>query len=71
MIPAFGMVMLPQNPSTGNGHVPGWSCILSVGGWARTYADRGLHKPSICGLAIDFLAWPTVNARAVLALNVV
>ena len=28
--PAFGMVILPQNPSTGNGQVPGWSCILSV-----------------------------------------
>ena len=30
MIPAFGMVILPQNPSTENGRVPGWSCILSV-----------------------------------------
>ena len=30
MVPAFGMVILPQNLSTGNGHVPGWSCILSV-----------------------------------------
>ena len=29
MIPAFGMVILPQNRSTGNGQVPGWSCILS------------------------------------------
>ena len=25
MIPAFGMVLLPQNPSTGNGQVPGCS----------------------------------------------
>ena len=31
MLPAFGMVILPQNPSTENGHVPGWSSILSVG----------------------------------------
>ena len=30
MVPAFGMVILPQNPSTGNGQVPGCSCILSV-----------------------------------------
>ena len=30
MIPALGMVILPQNPITENGHVPGWSCILSV-----------------------------------------
>ena len=30
MILAFGMVILPQNPSTENGHVPGWSYILSV-----------------------------------------
>ena len=30
MIPALGMVILPQNPSTENGHVPGCSCILSV-----------------------------------------
>ena len=31
MIPAFGMVISPQNPSTKNGHVPGWTCTLSVG----------------------------------------
>ena len=31
MIPALGMVILPQNTSTENRHVPGWSCILSVG----------------------------------------
>ena len=31
MIPAFGMVILPQNFSTGNGQIPGCSCILSVG----------------------------------------
>ena len=30
MIPAFGMIILPQNLSTGNGQVPGCSCILSV-----------------------------------------
>ena len=30
MVPAFGMVILPQNLSTGNRQVPGWSCILSV-----------------------------------------
>ena len=30
MIPAFGMVILPQNPSTGDGQIPGCSCILSV-----------------------------------------
>ena len=30
MEPAFGMVILPQNLSTGNGKVPGCSCILSV-----------------------------------------
>ena len=31
MVPAFGMVILTQNPSTGNGQIPGCSCILSVG----------------------------------------
>ena len=31
MLPAYGMVVLPKNPSTGNGQIPGWSCILSVG----------------------------------------
>ena len=31
MVPAFGMVISPQNLSTGNGQVPGCSCILSVG----------------------------------------
>ena len=30
MVSAFGMVILPQNLSTGNGQVPGWSCTLSV-----------------------------------------
>ena len=30
MIPAFGMVILPQNPSIENGKIPGCSCILSV-----------------------------------------
>ena len=30
MIPALGMVILSHNPITGNGQVPGWSCILSV-----------------------------------------
>ena len=30
MVPAFGIVVLPQNPSTGNGQIPGWSCILGV-----------------------------------------
>ena len=29
MVPAFGMVISPQNLSTGNVQVPGWSCILS------------------------------------------
>ena len=30
MVQAFGMVILSQNLSTGNGQIPGWSCILSV-----------------------------------------
>ena len=30
MVPAFGMVILSQNLSTGNGQTPGYSCILSV-----------------------------------------
>ena len=30
MISAIGVVILPQNPCTENGHVPGWSCIISV-----------------------------------------
>ena len=25
MVPAFGMVTLPQDPSTGNGQLPGWA----------------------------------------------
>ena len=31
MISALGMVILPHNPSAGNGHVPCWSFILNVG----------------------------------------
>ena len=30
MIPAYAMVLLSQNTSTGNGHTPGCSFILSV-----------------------------------------
>ena len=30
MVTAFDMVILPQNLSTGNGKIPGCSCILSV-----------------------------------------
>ena len=30
MVPAFGMEILAQNPSTENGKIPDWSCILSV-----------------------------------------
>ena len=40
MVPAFGMVILPQNPSTRNVQVPGWSCILSV-------ANPALDRPFI------------------------
>ena len=31
MIPAYGMVFLPHNPSTENGQIPGSSFNLSVG----------------------------------------
>ena len=44
MIPAFGMVILTQNPSTGNGQVLGWSWNLSVEG-ART----GVHVAPVGG----------------------
>ena len=47
MVPAFGMVILPQNPITGNGQVPGWSCFLSVGtrgGGDRTAAALGVAQ---------------------------
>ena len=30
MVPAFGMVILPQNLSTGKGKIPGCSCILTI-----------------------------------------
>ena len=41
MVPAFGMAILPQNISTGNGQVPGWSCILSV---ATPGVEAGVAK---------------------------
>ena len=50
MIPAFGMVILPQNPSTGDGHVPGWSCILSVG--MSVFARR------VCAIMAPSLVFP-------------
>ena len=56
MIPAFGMVILPQNPSTGNGKVPGCSCILSVAitddavlACAGDRAHAGGAVPGRCG----------------------
>ena len=30
MLPAYGMVFSLHNPSTGNGHIPGWSFVLSL-----------------------------------------
>ena len=30
-VPAYGMVLLPENPSARNGQIPGCSFILSVG----------------------------------------
>ena len=48
MIPALGMVILPQNPSTEDGHVPGWSCILSVV-MLRIDGSAG-GRPSVPGL---------------------
>ena len=39
MIPAFGMVILPQNPSTCYGQIPGRSCILSVAALLRVSLD--------------------------------
>ena len=57
MIPALGMVILPQNPSTENGHVPGCSCILSVDRVRSRNCDRlsgctcahsTAHAPGCC-----------------------
>ena len=55
MIPALGMVILPQNLSTGNGQIPGRSCILSVDGTYCTAMlplkhgvyDRYLHQNTV------------------------
>ena len=30
MVPAFGMIILPQNRSTENGQAPGCSCIITM-----------------------------------------
>ena len=35
MVPAYGMLFLPQNPSIGNGWNPGFRFILSVVGAPR------------------------------------
>ena len=43
MVPAFSMVTLPQNLSTGNGKIPGWSCILSVANKANKVAMHRLN----------------------------
>ena len=47
MVPASGMVILPQNLSTGDGQVPGWSCILSMarGPYSNTIADQAPRIP--------------------------
>ena len=49
MIPALGMVILPQNPSTGDGQIPGCSCILSVGGSDVSVAVRSRSTATGCG----------------------
>ena len=42
-LPAFGMVFLPQIPSTGNGQIPGCKFILSVANHAKNQNERELQ----------------------------
>ena len=51
-LPAFGMIILPQNLSAGNGKIPGCSCILSVvgqqWGWVPDVAESGEGRRETC-----------------------
>ena len=72
MVPAYGMVFLPQNPSTSNGKIPGCSCILSLA-WLDLVAE-GAHAllslqllPQRVGIHQPDDVWP---AAGILAQNV-
>ena len=61
MIPALGMVILLQNPSTENGQIPGCSCILSVVGVSADapcvlsdHAMSLLASPGVCECTAGF-----------------
>ena len=45
MIPAYGMVSLTQNPSTGNGQIPGCSFIFSGGAGGVIFERERILAP--------------------------
>ena len=53
MVPAFGMVILPQNLSTGNGQIPGCSCILSVAVAQEELREHALAHASVVVLLLS------------------
>ena len=52
MVPAYGMVFSIQNPSTGNGKIPGCSFILSVDSQGRAPCAGRIGLPSK-GFTVD------------------
>ena len=46
MIPSYDIVCLPQNPSTptGDGNIPGWSFLLSVGTRIALRSLESIHE---------------------------
>ena len=58
------MVILPQNLSIGNGRVPGWSCILSVGVIACIGEEEAIAIASVAKGDIDgALLWFSTRVK--------
>ena len=66
MVPAYGMVFLLPNSSTGNGKIPGCSFILSVGRAERAH-DR-VMRVGRSRLKIEVCAWVLVGGSSRLRL---
>ena len=47
MIPVFGMVILPQNLSTGNGQHPGWSSRHSERSYGQGAVEYAEYPPFV------------------------
>ena len=59
MVPAYGMVFLPHNPSSGDGRIPGCSFILSADMSTSMKPGLAAHEPPLRLICDRFSAWIT------------